>query len=49
MSYFNLLNNYAQDVIKVQVGKFSKIYKFAGWNKAVQAGILSVLLSQYQT
>ena len=32
--------------IKVQVGKISKINKSAGWNKAVQVGILENLLLQ---
>ena len=30
--------------IKVQVGKISKINKSAGWNKAMQVGILGILL-----
>ena len=30
--------------IKVQVGKISKINKSAGWNKAMQVGILGNLL-----
>ena len=29
--------------IKVQVGKISKINKRAGWNKAMQVGILGIL------
>ena len=32
--------------IKVQVGKISKINKSAGWNKAVQVGILGILILQ---
>jgi len=30
--------------IKVQVGKISNINKRAGWNKAMQAGNLGILL-----
>ena len=30
--------------IKVQVGKISKMNKSAGWNKAMQVGILGILL-----
>ena len=30
--------------IKVQVGKISKINKSAGWNKAMQVGILGISL-----
>ena len=32
--------------LKVQVGKISKINKSAGWNKAIQVGILGNLLLQ---
>ena len=32
--------------IKVQVGKISKINNSAGWNKAMQVGILGILLLQ---
>ena len=33
-----------QDAINLQDGKFPKINKRAGWNKAVQVGILENLL-----
>ena len=33
-----------QDVIIMQAGKFPKINKRAGWNKAVQVGIFHFLL-----
>ena len=32
--------------MKVQVGKISKIDKSAGWNKAVQVGVLGILVLQ---
>ena len=32
--------------VKVQVSKISNINKSAGWNKAMQSGILKILLQQ---